>query len=165
MTMNGPQPAPSRPETGAPRRLPWHKLVWRWNSHHKELERIVASNTLSPALTKFLQFIVIETIQGRADQLTEYVIAEKVFNQREFTPSEKSVVRVEKRRLREKLKDYYEGPGKDDPLVISLGTSFVPVFSPRENGIPQAARGRTSWRWLVPVALVAVVLGVVAWLM
>ena len=74
------------------------------------------SGSLSPALVKFLQFIVIETLEGRGDRLTESFIAERVFNQQEFTPSEKSVVRVEKRRLRERLKDYYQGPGKDDPL-------------------------------------------------
>ena len=85
---------------------------------------------------KFLQFIVVETLEGRGERLTESYIAEKVFNQQEFTPSEKSVVRVEKRRLRERLKDYYQGPGKDDPLVISLGSTFVPVFSPRVNDAP-----------------------------
>jgi len=107
---------------------------------------------------------VVETLEGRGEQLSEYRIAEKVFNQREFTPSEKSVVRVEKRRLREKLKEYYEGPGKDDPMVIGLGTSFVPVFSPRENGIPHAPHRRISWRWSMTAALAAAVLAVVVWL-
>src|SRR6266849_6179887 len=130
--MSGAHPVPVRSEAAlAPVRSLWQKALLRWNSRYRELERIVDSNTLSPALAKFLQFIVIETIDGRAEQLTEYVIAEKVFNQREFAPSEKSVVRVEKRRLREKLKDYYEGPGKDDRVIISLGSNFVPIFSVR----------------------------------
>ena len=125
--MSGPQPAPLRPTSTV---TSWGARIFqRWNPRYQELERIASGNTLSPALAKFLQFIVTETLEGRGEELTEYLIAEKVFNQREFTPSEKSVVRVEKRRLREKLKDYYEGPGKDDPLVISLGTSFVPVFA------------------------------------
>src|SRR5580704_9241429 len=145
--MSGPQPVPLRPAVDPVLRTSWRRALLRWNPRYRELDRIVASNTLSPALAKFLQFIVVETIEGRSEQLTEYVIAEKVFHQREFTPSEKSVVRVEKRRLREKLKDYYEGPGKDDPVVISFGSSFVPVFSPRENGVATGRERRQfSWR-------------------
>ncbi len=55
----------------------------------------MASSALSPALVKFLQFIVLETLEGRSDRLTESLIAEKVFHQQEYTASEKSVVRVE----------------------------------------------------------------------
>jgi len=134
---------------------PWvRKALLRWNSHYREYERVVASDMLSPALVRFLRFIVVETLDGRGEQLTESAIAEKVFKQREFAPSEKSVVRVEKRRLREKLKDYYEGPGKDDPVVISLGSTFVPIFSPRENGLPRppARIWAPGWRWSVPAA-------------
>jgi eukaryotic-like serine/threonine-protein kinase len=138
------------------------KALLRWNSRHRELERIIASNTLSPALVKFLQFIVMETLEGRGDRLTESFIAERVFNQREFTPSEKSVVRVEKRRLRERLKDYYEGSGKDDPVIISLGSTFVPVFSPRENGVPQSERRRFPWRWIVSAGAVTLCLAAIA---
>jgi len=135
-------PAPKH----APRQSPWKRAVLRWNSDYRQLERILSSKALSPALVKFLRFIVIETLAGRGEQLTEYVIAERVFNQRDFTPSEKSVVRVEKRRLRDKLKEYYEGPGKDDPVVISLGSTFVPVFTPRGTEVPQRA-GRSIFRW------------------
>jgi len=136
------------------------KALLRRNPRYRELERIVQSSALSPALVKFLQFIVVETLEGRGDRLAESFIAEKVFNQQEFTPSEKSVVRVEKRRLRERLKDYYEGPGKDDPMIISLGSNFVPVFSPRVNGIPQSGRRKFPWRWMASVA--AAILGVAA---
>ncbi len=100
--MSGPQPVPLRPPSNV---TSWRARIFqRWNPGYQELERIASSNTLSPALAKFLQFIVVETLEGRGEELSEYLIAEKVFNQREFTPSEKSVVRVEKRRLREKLK-------------------------------------------------------------
>jgi Tol biopolymer transport system component len=165
--MTGPQPAPFRNDV-SPSPVPalWKRAVLRWNSRYKQLERIVASNTLSPALAKFLHFIVIETIEGRADQLSEYVIAEKVFNQKEFAPSEKSVVRVEKRRLREKLKDYYEGAGKDDPVVISLGTNFVPIFSTRVNGVPHqpVQQLRPRWAWPVSIVGIAVAVALILWI-
>ena len=136
----------------------------RGNSRYRELGRIVRSGALSPALVKFLQFIVVETLEGRGDRLTESFIAEKVFNQQEFAASEKSVVRVEKRRLRERLKDYYEGPGKDDPLIISLGSNFVPVFSPRVNGAPQTQRRKWPRRWVVSVAAILGVAAMVTWI-
>src|SRR5712692_2133567 len=166
--MSGAHPVPIRSEAPSASMRPlWKRALLRWNSRYRELERIVDSNTLSPALAKFLQFIVIETIDGRAQHLTEYVIAEKVFNQREFAPSEKSVVRVEKRRLREKLKDYYEGPGKDDPLIISLGTSFVPIFSPRENGLPRKpARALVlTRRWAIPAVALGLAIAVLSFLL
>jgi Tol biopolymer transport system component len=161
--MGGTQPAQLRTPAAAPIwRVPFKKALLRWNSRYRELERVLSSNSLSPALVKFLQFIVVETLEGRGDRLTEYFIAEKVFNQREFTPSEKSVVRVEKRRLREKLREYYEGPGKEDPVIISLGSTFVPIFSPRENRVPRKQTQEFSWRWVSAAAIVAAVL-TVAW--
>ncbi len=161
--VSGSQPVQLRtPEAPPDWRKPLKKALLRWNSRYRELERIVASNTLSPALVKFLQFIVIETLENRGDRLTESFIAEKVFNQREFTPSEKSVVRVEKRRLRERLKEYYEGPGKQDPIIISLGSTFIPIFSARENGIAQSQRKSIPWRWIAAAGAVALALSAIA---
>jgi len=144
------------------RRSPWRKAFLRFNSGYRQLERILSSNALSPVLVRFLQFISVEALEGRGAQLTEYVIAERVFNQRDFTPSEKSVVRVEKRRLREKLKEYYEGPGKDDPVIISLDSTFVPAFSPRANAVAQRPGRRISWVWVGWVAGAVVVIAAVA---
>ena len=148
--MSAPQPVRLRPPEGTPLlgvRL--KKALLRWNPRYREMERIVRSSALTPALVKFLQFIVVESLEGRGERLTESFIAEKVFNQSEFTASEKSVVRVEKRRLRERLKDYYEGPGKDDPMIVSLGSTFVPVFTPRLNGATQSERRKLPWKWIV----------------
>ena len=140
------------------------KVILRWNPRYRELDRVVTSSALSPALVKFLQFIVLETLDGRSERLTESLIADKVFHQREYTASEKSVVRVEKRRLRERLKDYYEGPGKDDPLIITLGSTFVPVFSPRANGASPSQRRIFRWKLTVSVAAATLLLAaVVTW--
>jgi len=48
---------------------------------------------------------------------------------RPYHPNMDSIVRSEARRLRSKLKEYYESTGKDDPVFIyyRLG-SYVPVF-------------------------------------
>src|SRR5579859_4389947 len=113
--MSGTHVAPLRTHRLTPWRIPWRRLFLRFSPRYTQLERILASNTLTPQLAKLLRFMVVESLEGRSDQLTEYAIADKVFGQRDLVPSEKSVVRVEKRRLREKLKDYYADEGKDDP--------------------------------------------------
>src|SRR5260370_17134361 len=105
--MSGPQPVPLREQ---PDLRPWvRKALLRWNSHYREYERVVASDMLSPALVRFLRFIVVETLDGRGEQLTESAIAEKVFKQREFPPSDKSVAPVEHPRLPPHLQDHSPG--------------------------------------------------------
>ena len=47
----------------------------------------------------------------------------------DYDPNIDAIVRVEARRLRGKLKDYYEGPGRNDPVLIGLRPgSYVPIF-------------------------------------
>jgi Tol biopolymer transport system component len=142
---------------------PWKRIFRRWDPRYKELERILATKVLSPQLQRLLRFLVIECLEGRAAGLNEDVIAARVFQQRDFVASEKSVVRVEKHRLRERLREYYEEEGRNDPLAISLGASFVPVFARREAAAP-ARRGRRLPRQrAMAAALIVVVLGAWWW--
>jgi serine/threonine-protein kinase len=71
------------------------------------------------------------TIEGDVDSLKELSIAMDVFDRTsDYDPNIDAIVRVEARRLRGKLKAYYEeGPGTDDPVLIGLRPgSYVPVF-------------------------------------
>ena len=55
-------------------------------------------------LSRFLKFVVDETLDGRADRLNQYAIAIEVFDRDEtFEPSVDAIVRVEAGRLRSKL--------------------------------------------------------------
>jgi hypothetical protein len=46
-----------------------------------------------------------------------------------YDPNVDAIVRVEARRLRTKLKVYYEGPGRNDRVLIGLRPgSYVPIF-------------------------------------
>ena len=75
----------------------------------------------SPRLRRFLRFVIAEAMNGNADSLKERVIAYEVFERDEsFDPTTNSVVRVEASRLRNRLKQYYLGPGRDDPISIML---------------------------------------------
>ena len=107
-----------------------------------ELDKLLSSDGFSkaPRMISFLRFIVSETLAGRADRLKEYAIAVEVFERGEsFDPKTNAVVRVEASRLRHRLREYFLGPGRDDPIRIALPTgSYVPEFS--------TGAGREDWR-------------------
>lgn len=103
----------------------------------EELGRILESRIfkLSTRMKRFLRFVVETTLEGGADSLKEYVIGTEVYDRRPpYEPSQDSIVRTEARRLRNKVKEYYETEGKTDPVIISFRAgSYVPVFVPRER--------------------------------
>jgi hypothetical protein len=84
----------------------------------------------SHRLSRFLRFTVETTLAGQADILKEYVIGTEVYDRRPpYHPSADSIVRSEARRLRNKLKQYYESAGKDDSVFIYYRPGgYVPVF-------------------------------------
>jgi adenylate cyclase len=97
-----------------------------------QLARIVNSPRFnsSPRLCRFLTHIVNRTIHGDLDNLKEFSIAVEVFDRNsEYDPNIDATVRVEARRLRAKLKEYYAGPGRNDAVLIGLRPgSYVPIF-------------------------------------
>lgn len=98
-----------------------------------ELSRILESSIFvqSDRLGRFLQFTIDKTMAGEGEMLKEYLIGTEVYDRRptSYRPSEDSIVRSEARRLRSKLKEYYESVGKNDPLSICYRPgSYVPTF-------------------------------------
>ncbi|WP_114208309.1 hypothetical protein [Acidisarcina polymorpha] len=102
----------------------------------QQLDRMLESRVFvqSERLSRFLRFIVEHAIEGHQHLLKEYVIGSEVYDRRPpYHPSENSIVRTEARRLRSKLKDYYEGEGKDDQIYIYLRPgSYIPIFQCRK---------------------------------
>jgi tetratricopeptide (TPR) repeat protein len=98
----------------------------------------------SERLRRFLQFTVDRTLRGDVWQLREHVIAREVFDRpADFDPRVESIVRVEAKRLRRKLTDYYSTNGGNDSIVIEFRTgSYVPEI--RENQLRAIHRPRTS---------------------
>jgi serine/threonine-protein kinase len=85
----------------------------------------------SARLSRFLTHIVNRTIDGDVDSLKEFSVAMEVFDRSsDYDPNIDAIVRVQARRLRAKLKAYYEeGPGRSDPVLIALRPgSYVPIF-------------------------------------
>ena len=95
----------------------------------------------SPRLSSFLQFVVAETLEGRADRLKAFTIASMALGHDEkFNPKTNSIVRVQAGRLRRLLVNYYEGPGRFDTWEIRLRPgSYVPEFLSRGPHEPESA--------------------------
>jgi TolB-like protein len=98
----------------------------------KELQKVLQSSLLvqSNRLSRFLSFAVETTLMGNGDSLKEYTIGIEAYERRQdFEPSQDSIVRTEARRLRTKLKQYYQEEGEDDPIFIYFRPgSYIPVF-------------------------------------
>ena len=78
--------------------------------------RVLDSESFSKAhsLRRFLAYVVDETLAGRADTLKEYAIGVEVFGRGEgFDPRADTIVRVQARRLRSKLEQYYAVAGQE----------------------------------------------------
>ena len=70
---------------------------------------------------RFLEYLVNETLAGRGERLKAYNVALAVFDRPEtFDPVTDPLVRIEAARLREKLREYYETDGQNDPIRIDL---------------------------------------------
>jgi tetratricopeptide (TPR) repeat protein len=78
----------------------------------------------------FLRFVVESTLNGKAGQIKETVIATEVYGRpSDYDPKADSIVRVEATRLRQKLRSYYENEGKDSAIRLHLPSgSYVPSF-------------------------------------
>ena len=102
-----------------------------------ELDRLLQSAPFlqSDRLARFLRFAIENALAGNTDVLKEYVIGTEVYDRKPpYHPSQDSIVRTEARRLRAKLKDYYESEGKQNPVFIYFrpGT-YVPLFRRNES--------------------------------
>jgi len=98
-----------------------------------EINRIKTSPVFqsSSKLIRFLEFTVDEALQGRGHLLREQLIGIEVYGRsKTYDPRVDSVVRVEARRLREKLRKYYETVGSDARLKITYRTgAYIPEFA------------------------------------
>src|SRR6202789_4200372 len=106
-----------------------------------QLDLILRSRAFiqSHRIRRFLQFVVEESLLGQPHRLKEYLIGLEVFDRREaFDPRVDSILRVEARRLRYKLEEYYRTEGREDGIRIILRKgSYVPIFEYRNaaNGV------------------------------
>ena len=128
-----------------------------------QLDSILASAVFSrsPQLRRFLSFIVERRLAGEGHRLKEAVLAHELYGKgTDFDAGNDPVVRVDARRLRDKLREFYEG--RSDPVVISLPKgSYVPMFEARSApraALPQTRRFAPLTRTRLALAGLALVL-------
>ena len=109
-------------------------------SVRQQLERLCRSAEFadSPRAVQFLRFVVEEALAGRTDELSQRVLAERVFGRgAEFDPSTNPIVRMQAGRVRQALEHYYLTVGKHDPIAISLPKgSYAPTFEAKTGAEP-----------------------------
>lgn len=87
----------------------------------------------SPQLARFLDYIVRHTLDGEGQAIKAYSIAVDVFGRSaDFDPQADPIVRVQARRLRGLLEQYYLGPGGGETVEIRLPVGrYIPEFEER----------------------------------
>ena len=125
------------------------------------LARVVASDAFAsaPRLQQFLSYVVEETIAGRGGAIVGKAIAVDVYGRRLEGDSGQNLVRVEARRLRRRLDEYYAGIGTDDPWQIRIEVGgYSPRFESSATAVPsshEVPKHTTRTRVATKVILVA----------
>lgn len=105
-----------------------------------QVDKILASPFFarSERLCRFLRFCAELTLDEKSDQLKEQLVGVEVFDRKgDYDPRTDPIVRVEARRLRSKLKEYYTSSGKPDCVLIELPKgAYVPSFRIRNASQP-----------------------------
>ncbi len=85
----------------------------------------------STILSRFLQYVVEESLEGREQHIKEYTIGIHVLSRSaDFNPQANGIVRIHAGRLRRAIDEYYHGPGRQDFLRIEIPKgNYVPKFT------------------------------------
>ncbi|KQT45980.1 hypothetical protein ASG47_13640 [Devosia sp. Leaf420] len=119
----------------------------------------------SPQIVRFLDYIVKHRLDDDIQSIKAYSIAVDVFGRSaDFDPQSDPIVRVQARRMRQLLDQYYAGPGAEDSVRIVLPVGrYVPDFvehvvepadvvddeGSEPDLTPTARRGHVTVSWLV----------------
>src|SRR5215475_758175 len=112
----------------------------RVEDQREEVQRILHSPQFrrAPKLQRFLELVCDYHFQNRSSEITEYVIATQAFGKGpNFEAGEDSLVRVQAREVRRRLREYYQNEGKSSRFVLDIPIGhYAPVFS--EISVPAA---------------------------
>jgi hypothetical protein len=98
-----------------------------------EVERILHAPQFrrAPKLQRFVQLICDYQFRNQPAEINEYVIATQAFDKGpEFDPTEDSLVRVQAREVRRRLREYYQEEGKSSRWILDIPAGhYTPVFT------------------------------------
>ncbi|MCW3783408.1 tetratricopeptide repeat protein [Defluviimonas salinarum] len=153
-------------------------------SIRRQLDRILSYKELQASVRRreMLTYVVEESLAGRDDEIKATTIAMAVFGRgSDFDQQADPVVRLEARKLRRDLDNYYAESGRDDPIRISIPKGrYIPRFTaqgviqpdespPASEPADAGYRTSRSQTWfnarngLIAVACTAIVAAVLAW--
>ncbi|AXI45508.1 hypothetical protein C1J03_05320 [Sulfitobacter sp. SK012] len=137
------------------------------------LDKIASSQVFSGAerLQEFLRYVVVEAAEGRSAGIKGKTIALDVYGRSVSSDGDpENVVRVDARRLRRRLGDYYEAEGQDDAIRIHIDSGgYAPRFelnSVLTSSLEDEALPPEPQRIRVALAVVCgalILLGLYAW--
>ncbi len=117
----------------------------------KQLEETVASVRQSESLSRkpnqalLFDYLATRLLHGAAEPVKEYVLGvEALGRPADFDPKTDSIVRVEIRKLRQTLEEYFAGAGKDQPVALRIPKGAYSLEAVARGGPPPlAATGAT----------------------
>ncbi len=156
----------------------------------RELEIVLAAREFSGAgrLSSFLRYVVERSVDGDFDSLKESIIGTEVFGRPVgYDPKAEPIVRVEARRLRTRLDEYYskedrwyrvrisvpkggyaavfeQGNWREEPPAPPLPAPLPPAPPPPTAAPRSDPRARSKLPWIIGTALLAIAL-ISVWLL
>jgi len=152
---------------------------------HEQVERLLRNSHFNQSrrFPSFLRFVIEQTLLGQTDLLKERTLGIEIFGREaDYDTASDPIVRVTATEIRKRIAQYYQEPGHETELRVSLPAgSYVPQFQwPQvaEVSVPQTvaimappaaavvlegvvapkAPRRWSWRPAAVAALIAIVL-------
>jgi hypothetical protein len=138
-------------------------------NQREEVQRILHSPQFrrAPKLQRFLELVCDYHFQNRAAEINEFVIATQAFGKGpDFEASQDSLVRVQAREIRRRLREYYQNEGKSNRLILDIPIGhYAPVFTaadPAARGARMAPTLRSAWLILAGTLLACAALLIAA---
>src|SRR6202167_5372552 len=113
----------------------------------EQVERLLQNPYFSHSrrFPMFLRFVVRHTLAGQADAVKERTLGIEIFGRRaDYDTASDPIVRVTAAEIRKRIAQYYQDPGHESELRVSLPPgSYIPQFhwpeAAKQNGGTQAA--------------------------
>jgi hypothetical protein len=103
----------------------------------EQLERLLSNPYFSHSrrFPSFLRYVVEKTLAGQEDALKERTLGIEIFGrQADYDTASDPIVRVTAAEIRKRIAQYYQEPGHDGEIRISLPAgSYVPQFHPHAS--------------------------------
>jgi hypothetical protein len=99
---------------------------------HEQLERLLSNSHFkqSRRFPSFLRFVIDQTLQGQTDLLKERTLGIEIFGREaDYDTASDPIVRVTATEIRKRIAQYYQEPGHETELRVSLPAgSYIPQF-------------------------------------